>query len=335
VLVLAGARLMNYRRLVSLLRGGVPLIPGLLLLASMAFGLLVFHPACGRAVGGQARWLRFGPPEYGIGFQPSELIKVSLVIFLAVWLSRGATDVGSFWRTVLPAVVLIGLCVGLVVTQDFGAAAVIALVAAVTLLFAGVRWYYLAGLLAAGGAGFYALLARSPHRLARFAAMADPWSLTNPASYQPRQSLLAILTGGTMGKGLGRGVIKQGFLPEGSTDFIFSVYCEECGVMGAVLLIGLVLVWIWLARRAAVRAPDRLGRLLAGSLGFLIAVQAVLHIAVDVVAAPPTGMGLPFVSAGGTALVTSALAVGLIVSVAAGSGGRPEAASPPPWSGAA
>ena len=303
----------DYRRLAG--RSRVPVLAAGLLGGALICGLLVFVPGIGRAVSGCYRWIRVGPEKYAIGFQPSELIKLSLVIFLAAWLSRETTKVRSFRRTFLPAGAVIVLCAGLVVTQDFGTAAVIGITAGVTLLLAGVPWYYLVSLVPVAAGGFYAFVVRSPHRWARITAMLDPWSQTNPSAYQPRQSLLAILTGGWLGKGPGRGMIKLGFLPEDSTDFIFSVFCEEWGFVGAMLLMGLVLLWIWFARRSALHACDRFGRLLAGSMGFLIAFQAVLHIAVDVVVAPPTGMGMPFISAGGTALVMMAGATALIVSV--------------------
>lgn len=293
----------------------VPLVSALALLGSMAAAVLVFVPGLGREVGGFHRWIRIGPAEYGIGFQPSEMMKLFLPVFLAAWLSQESTKVRSFWRTFVPLLALIAVGVGLVMKDDFGTALVIIASAGTVLLLAGVPWYYLGGLLAAAAAGFYGLLMASPHRLARIQAMFEPWALANPTSFQPRQSLMAILTGGFAGKGLGCGVIKQGFLPEGETDFIFAVFFEECGVVGAALLVGLVLLWIWLVRRAAVRCDDPFGRLLVGSLGFMIALQAVLHIAVDVVAVPPTGITLPFISAGGTSLVISALAVAMIISV--------------------
>ena len=128
---------------------------------------------------------------------------------------------------------------------------------------------------------------------------------------------MSILSGGWFGRGLGRGMNKLGFLPEDSTDFIFATFCEEWGFAGALLLMGLVLMWMWHARRAAVRAQDRFGQALAGSLGFLIAIKIVRHIAVDLVVAPPTGLSLPLVSAGGTARVIMAAAAALLISVTA------------------
>jgi len=292
-------------------------VPAAILLLALVCGLLVFVPGLGKAVGGYHRWIRLGPAKYAIGFQPSELIKIALVVFLAAWLSRKGRDIRSFRRTFLPAVAVTGLCLGLVITQDFGTAAIIGVAAAATMLLAGVPWFYLLTLLGPAAGGFYLLVVCDPRRWGRITAMFDVWSPGNPTAYQPRQSLLAVLSGGWFGKGLGGGMQKLGFLPEDSTDFIFSVFCEEWGFIGAVLLLGLVVMWLWQVRRIVASAGDPLGRLLAGSLGFLIGLQAVLHIAVDLGAAPPTGIGLPFVSAGGTALVMTAEAAGMIVSVSA------------------
>ena len=210
---------------------------------------------------------------------------------------------------------------GLVVTQDFGTAALTGLSATALLFLAGVPVGYLLGLLAVGGAGAAAFVAHSPYRLARITAMFDVWATSNPSTYQPRQSLLAVMTGGYFGKGLGEGMIKRGYLPEAQTDFIFATYCEEWGLVGAVLLLGLLAVWLVLAGRAADAGEDRFGRLLCGALGFSIGLQAVLHVAVDLVAAPPTGMGLPFISAGGTSLLLTTASAALMISVTAR--GRP------------
>lgn len=326
MVVLVGWR-WDYRRLLAGRRWPVP--AAVLLAVAMIFAVLVFVPGIGRSVGGCHRWLRIGPGRFGLGFQPSELVKVSLVIFLAAWLADKDRRALWSWRTFVPATVLIGICVALVVTQDFGTATLIGVSAGVTLLLAGVPLRRLGLLVAPAAAGFYFLVVRNPARWGRITAMLDPWSATNPTAYQPQQSLMAILSGGWFGQGTGYGISKLGYLPEDSTDFIFSVFCEEWGLLGAMLLLALILVWIFAARRATVRSPDRFGRLLAGSLGFMIALQAVLHVAVVLVAAPPTGMSLPFVSAGGTGLVLMAAACALIISVTAhrrgaGPGGTPD-----------
>ncbi|MCD6365895.1 MAG: FtsW/RodA/SpoVE family cell cycle protein, partial [Planctomycetes bacterium] len=124
------------------------------------------------------------------------------------------------------------------------------------------------------------------------------------------------------GKGLGMGMVKRGFLPEDSTDFLFAILCEEWGLIGAAALIMVLLMYLLLSHRAASEASDKFGRVLAGSLGFLIVLQAAMHIAVNVGFLPPTGISMPFVSAGGTSLILAAIATSLIVSVTSRSQGR-------------
>jgi cell division protein FtsW len=297
-----------------------------LLVVAVICAALVFVPGVGWSVGGDQRWIRIGPRQYSIGFQPSELVKLSLVIFLAGWLSgRPADRLRSFTRTFLPAAGLIGFCVALIITQDFGAGVLTGLAAVVTLLLAGVPWHHLATLIPPAAFSFWALVVRDPRRWVRITAMFDPWNVANPGAYQPRQSLMTVLSGGWFGTGVGRGVQKLGFLPEDSTDFIFAAFCEEWGFFGAVMLMSLVVMWVYLAYSATVRSRDGFGRLLAGSLAFLVAVQAAMHIAVCLVAIPPTGIALPFMSAGGTGLVLMAAAVAMIVSVSS----RPAGQGPP------
>jgi len=266
----------------------------------------------GQAVGGRLRWLRYGP----VGFQPSEVLKFAVLIALAVFLSRRGPEIRSFRRTFLPAIALVGVACGLVVTQDFGTAVIIALAAAALMWMAGVPLHHFWLPAGGGAAAFYLFVFRTPHRWERMLALAEPLTSTRPASYQPRQALISIASGADPA-GLGRGVAKYDYLPEDSTDFIFSPLCEELGVMGVVLVIGLLLIWLWLVRRAVMRSPDRFGSLLAGGLGFLIGLQAAMHIAVNVKWLPPTGISLPFISAGGSGLLAMAAAAAMIVSVTA------------------
>ena len=315
LMVLLTAWRVNYRWLNAGRRLPVP--AAAMLAMALLCGCLVFVPGLGHAVGGRSRWIRLGYRQFSITFQPSELIKLAMLVFLAAWLSRPRTDVRSLSRTFVPAVGVILVCMAAVIGQDFGAGVLIGVLGLAVMLLAGADWFSLLPLAAGACGGFYFLVARDPRRWARIAAMLDPWSASNAAAYQPRQSIIAITSGGWFGRGVGNGISKLGFLPEDSTDFIFSVYCEEWGLIGAMLLLGLLLVWIWHARRAAVRTEDRFGALLAGSIGLLIAFQAIMHIAVDLVMIPPTGMGFPFVSAGGTRLLVMAADVALMVSATA------------------
>ena len=290
--------------------------PAVLLAVSFVLACLVYVPGIGHAVEGRTRWIRVGPSQYQIQFQPSEVLRLALVIFLAAWLTRPQCNLKSF-RTFAAGVVLSLICIVPVIKEDFGMSLLIILAGLATLLLAGVPWYYLLSLVPPGAAGFYVMILAKADRLNRMMALMNPWDMNNPSAYQPRQSLLAIIDGGWTGKGLGNGLLKQGYLPEKSTDFIFAVFSEEWGFIGALLLIGLILMWIYQARKSALVAADPFGRVLAGSLGAVIAMQMVMHIAVGEVALPPTGMSLPFVSAGGTSLVVMCAAVALMTSVAA------------------
>ena len=321
-LVLLTAWRIDYRLLTRCRR--VPMVPGAALVLALLCGVAVFVPGVGRAVGGDYRWIRIGPEQYSIGFQPSELIKFSLVVFLAAWLARkDAGEIRSFRRTFLPAAGIIAVALALVITQDFGTGLLIAIAAGMVLLLAGVPLWQLGLLIPPAVGAFYVLVVQNERRWARITAMLDPWSPTNPSAYQPAQSLQAIISGGWFGRGPGNGMHKLGFLPEDSTDFIFSILCEEWGLLGAAMLMGLIALWALLTARAAAGSGEPFGSLLAGSLGFLIAVQAILHIAVALVVAPPTGMSMPFVSAGGTGLLMMAAAAALIVSVTSRSGPPP------------
>jgi cell division protein FtsW len=288
-----------------------------LLAVALLLSVAVLIPGVGAEINGARRWLRVGVGPAALSFQPSELTKLALIVFLAFWLGRRGEQVRSFKSTFLPAVAIIGLAVGLVALEDFGTAAVIGLAAVAVLALAGVPLLYLLSLAPPALIGFYLLVVQVPTRWSRIVAFMDPWNEASRWTYQGRQALIAIGSGGLWGKGLGNGALKLGYLPEDSTDFIFAVLCEETGFVGAALLLGLIACLLALCWRAASRAPDRSGRILAAGLGLLIVLQALMHVAVNMGSAPPTGMSLPLVSAGGTALVLVAAAVGLIISVTA------------------
>jgi cell division protein FtsW len=312
VMLLAGR--VNIRWLV---RGRGGMIVAILLLG-LAAGLaaLVYVPGVGYAMGGKYRWIRLGPAAYSIGLQPSEILKIVLVVFLSALLCHPRVNPRHPLVVLLGGAIVAG-CVGLVITQDFGTAVLMAAAAGVVFFLAGVPWYWFALTIPPAVAAFYMIIIRTPFRMQRVMAMLEPWSSDNPATYQCRQSLMAILSGGWTGRGLGEGVRKLGFLPEDTTDFIFASFCEEWGFRGVILLVGLLVLLAWQVRKAASESTDRFGRVLIASLGGLILIQAMLHIAVNMVALPPTGMSLPFISAGGTALVMMATSVGLMVSVTA------------------
>jgi cell division protein FtsW len=288
----------------------------LTLAGSVALLVLVLLVGVGR--GGVRRFLAL---PGGLNFQPSELAKFAVVIFLAWWLSRSTAPsddardrARSFLRGFVPAVVVIGLVCGLVVKADFGTAALIATVAVLVCLIAGWRWWYPALLAVPAAAGFYFTVVRVPYRWERILVWLDPWKHYNDAGWHICQSLMAIGSGGLLGLGPGAGIQKH-YIPESTTDFIFAVLCEEMGILGGILVIGLFGVLVWRGGRIVRHAPDRFGFLLASGILLVIALQAMMNIGVVTSALPAKGISLPLVSYGGSGLAMMGFAAGLLASV--------------------
>jgi cell division protein FtsW len=202
-----------------------------------------------------------------------------------------------------------------VVIEDFGTAALIGLCAFVLCLAAGMKIWHLALLIPPAGAAAVWFIQHRSYRMSRLMAFMDPFASPQREGYHMVQSLLSFSTGGLFGTGLGRGVQKLGYLPEDTTDFIFAVICEELGIFGAMLVIALYLGIIHVAWQAVRSARDGFGQLLAFGIGAMIGLQALINIAVATVSVPPKGMSLPLVSAGGSGLVITSAALGLLYSV--------------------
>ena len=174
-----------------------------------------------------------------------------------------------------------------------------------------------------------ALICLKPYRLERIIGFLDPHADALGAGYHPLQSLRTIASGGWLGVGLGAGIQKHGYLPESQTDFIFAIICEELGLLGGFVVIGLFAALVWAGLRVMRAAPSSFERLLAFGLTALLGLQAVMHIAVVTVCAPTTGMSLPFVSAGGSGMLTSCVAIGMLTAIAARGRCRSEASEIP------
>ena len=293
-------------------RCGISLTTVLLAL-SVATLVLVLVPGIGIEVNRARRWLRIGVGGYGLGFQPSELAKIALVIFLAAFYARPTAKARSFWQGFLPGAAVVFVMAGLIATQDFGTGALLALVGVLMMAAGGVNWLWLMSLAAPAAAGFYRLVYLVPKRWERFTCFLNP-DPTGPG-YQAWQSKIAIGSGGWRGLGLGKGVQKYEYLPEDTTDFIFAIIAEELGLVGCALVIIAFIILLLLAARIVSRASSTLGKLMAFGLAMTIGLQAAIHIGVDLVVLPTKGISLPFVSAGGTGLVLMALSAGLIMSV--------------------
>jgi cell division protein FtsW len=284
------------------------------LACSLGVLALVFVPHIGVEVNNAKRWVQFGPASLGLRFQPSELVKIALPIWLANWMTRRA-DVRNFWHGLVPAIMAIGICVGAVGIEDFGTAALLASVAGVMLLVGGARiWHLMLMILPAVPVFGYLLISRA-HRMSRLMTFLDIWADPEGKGYQAIQSLCTIASGGYWGQGLGRGFVKT-YLPEARTDFIFSVICEELGMVGAVLVIALLIAFLWQCMRVIRGTEDSTGRLLAFGIAFVFGFQAAMNIAVVTVSVPTKGIALPMVSGGGSGVIFLGLLVGVLANIA-------------------
>ncbi len=262
------------------------------------------------------RWLRIPAGPIAISFQPSELAKWAVIFFLAAVCDKLGADIRLYWKRFVPICAVVGLVVALVIVEDFGTAAFIALLAFLIFIIAGVKWWHILTPLPFGAAAFFFMLVRSPTRMNRIAAFLNPEKWTGSAAYQANQSLIALGSGGLWGKGLGRGICKYGHLPEDTTDFIFAIIGEELGFIGNAAVILLFVAFVVLGVLVVVRCREPFGRLLASGIVLAIAIQAALNIGVVTVVLPTKGIPLPFVSAGGTSMLLSAAAVGVLLNIA-------------------
>jgi cell division protein FtsW len=263
-------------------------------------------------VNGSRRWFGFG----GFGIQPSELAKVAAIFFTALMLERRMHRIDDVKYALLP----IGLVVGglgllIFIEPDLGTAVAMLLVVGVMVLAAGLHYGYLtaAGLLAVV-LGAIAVVAE-PYRWRRITAFLDPWADPNGAGYQIIQSLIAVGSGGWLGRGLMGGMQKLFFLPEPHTDFIFAVISEELGFFGATLVVACFCVIAWRGLRAAIAAPDRFGAFLALGITAMVVAQAMINLSVVLGLMPTKGISLPLVSSGGSSLLVNLAAIGVLLNI--------------------
>ncbi|MCG8406646.1 MAG: putative lipid II flippase FtsW [Phycisphaerales bacterium] len=297
---------------------GKSLVQPSIFLLLLTIGLLavVLVPGIGEERNGARRWLSLGPMAMGLGFQPSEVAKLALTVFLAAFCSHWGERMRRFWTGFLPAIVILGIVVGLVGVEDFGTGALLALVGGCVLLGAGARiWHLMLAALPAVG-GLVYLIILKPYRLERLVSFLNPEADPQGAGYHQIQSLLTIVSGGWWGRGLGAGIQKYGYLPEGRTDFIFALICEELGIIGGGAVITLFGVLLWQGKRAMDSSTTEFGRLLALGASLTISLQAAMNVAVVTVSIPTKGISLPLVSAGGTGVIFFSILVGLLVNVA-------------------
>jgi cell division protein FtsW len=276
--------------------------------AAVALVAVLFGPSRN----GATRWLVIG----SLGIQPSELAKVTLIIFMAALLERRMDRIDDLTYSLLPVGVVLGGIVGLILLEpDLGTAACVVMIAAVMVFSAGINYRYVFGVFLAALPALYFVIATSEYRRRRVLAFLDPWADPLGDGWQMIQSMIAVGTGGLFGRGLMGGVQKLFYLPEPHNDFIYSVIGEELGLAGASLVLACFCVIAWRGLRAAVRAPDRFGAFLAVGLTTMVVFQAFFNISVVLALLPPKGIPLPFVSAGGSSLLINLVGMGILLNV--------------------
>lgn len=282
----------------------------LVTVVGMLVAVFAFSP-----VNGAHRWIKFG----GFQCQPSEIAKLVTVLFLAHWLDVNSSDRSRFWRVLVPCAGVAGLLAVLVVAEpDLGTALAIGTALVVVLFTAAVPLKQIAVLPMTAAPFVAGLLVFVPFRLKRLGAFLDPWADPTGSGYHVIQSLLAIGTGGVWGVGLSQGRQKLFYLPEPHTDFIFAVIGEELGLFGACAIVLVFGVLAWRGLRAAGRAPDDFGALLATGLTIMVVAQALFNVSVTLAMVPTKGIPLPFVSYGGSSLFISMTAMGVLLNISQG-----------------
>lgn len=282
-----------------------------LLAVALVLLCLVFVPGIGVTRNDATRWIRIG----GFQFQPSEIMKVAIIFFIATMISKNPKKIKKFWTGLVPYLALLGVvCVLLLKEPHMSAAAIIAVIVIAMIFVAGAKMKHLVPIGLAGGIGAFILAYTSEYRWKRVMIFLDPWQDARGDGYQIIQSLYAIGSGGLFGVGLGKSVQKYLYIPEPHNDFIFAIWAEEMGLFGVILII-LLGIFIWRGITIALKAPDIFGSLIATGVTVMIGIQAIFSIAVVSSSMPVTGIPLPFFSYGGTALLILLSCVGILLSV--------------------
>ena len=282
------------------------------LIGSLGLLGLVLIPGVGVSANGATRWLDIA----GMSFQPSELAKFALILFTASLLARRKEQVKLFSRVMLPVLIVLGAFCALIYLQpNFSTIICLALLTVVLLFVGGVRLLHLGALGGVAAVGGVYMMLQEGYRENRIFSYLDPWTNKSDGGYQLVQSLYALGAGGLFGVGFGYSKQKMLFLPYRESDFIFSIIGEELGFVGAVAILCLFFFLIWRGVRVALKAPDLFGCLLAAGIVAVITIQVVINVLVVTVTIPPTGVPLPFLSAGGTSVSIFMAAIGILLNI--------------------
>ena len=273
--------------------------------------LLVFIPGIGRSNYGANRWITIG----GISLQSSEVAKFGFVIFSACYLSKNYKKMKTFWGTI-PLIAVGGTsCLLILLEPNLSVTLCLGTVMLIMLLIGGMQFKHFLFILVPALCLVPILIIIEPYRLQRLVAFIDPWASPKEEGFQLIQSLYALGSGGLFGVGLFNSRQKYLFLPFSESDFIFSIIGEELGFVGCIMIIVIYAIVIWKGVKIAYSASDRLGCYMAGGITSVIGVQLLINIAVVTGSIPPTGIPLPFMSAGGTSLMVFMGAVGILLNI--------------------
>ena len=277
--------------------------------------VMVLIPGIGHEVKGARRWIRIP----GMGIQPSEILKIVMIIYVASHLDRKQDVMSSFFRGVSPNYAVAGVYLSLVLLQpDFGTAALISMSILLMIYIGGARKVHIFGSIVAFGGLATVLVLSQTYRVRRLMAFMDPWGDPLDSGFQIIQSFIALGSGGLLGRGLGDGRQKLFFLPDAHTDFIFAIVGEELGFIGVVILVAMFVALLWRGFKISMNAPDTFGRYLAFGFTSIIGTQTVLNLFVVTGLLPTKGLPLPFVSAGGTSLVVVLFMTGVLLNISKG-----------------
>lgn len=284
-----------------------------IILFSISLLVVVFMPVLGRTAGGAQRWIDLGV----FNFQPAEFAKIAVCLYLTDYLARKKKFIRSGGMGVfVPPLILVGMICALCLLQpDLGSTAFIVMMTSLLCFLAGIRMRYVVGAALILTPAFYFLVMRVPYRLSRVTAYLNPWDDPQGSGFQIIQSFLAFGLGGIQGAGLGQGMQKLFYLPSSYNDFIFSVIGEELGLIGTTCVVLLYVTIFICGIRLSRRVVHDYEKLLVIALSFSIVLQAIIHMLVTTGLTPTKGLPLPFVSFGGTSMVFSLMAVGLILGI--------------------
>jgi len=283
-----------------------------MLLASLVLLVVVLVPGIGHEAKGSARWINFGFAR----LQPSEFVKIFMVLYLVKVFSSDADTVGSpVMQMFIPLLIIALMFVLIMLQPDFGTGVDLLIVSVVILFVSGFPLRYILTLMVLSLPMFYLLVYQVDYRRERILAYLDPWKDRFGNGYHIIQSFIAFKKGGILGVGLGYGTQKIVRLPEPHTDFIFAVIAEEVGIFGTAFIVVLYLLLFMRAITISINAPDEFGRLLAIGLGLLLVVQAYINMGVVTGSLPTTGIPLPFISYGGSSLLSSMIAAGILLNI--------------------